>query len=314
MAVENGARAKRHALVRHAAIARWRVSRLDPVIQALIWSGIAGLIFTLLNALVRALAMELHPMQAQFLRYVFSLVVMLPLVMHTGLAAWRPRHIGGQFGRGAVHTFGLALWFIALPNIPLAETTAIAFTGPIFVMIGAALMFGEKMKWERWLAALLGLAGVLIVVAPKLVGAGGGYSLLMLSTAPIFAVSFLLTKGMTRYERPSVIVLWQAISVTALSLPLALMTWRAPTAGQWFGFLVCGMLGSVGQYLLARAFAVADISATQSVKFLDLVWATLLGWLVFADRPSQSTLIGGGVICASTFWIARREARSTIAR
>lgn len=314
MAVEDGGRTRRHALVRYTAIAHWRASRLDPVLQALLWSGVAGLIFTLLNALVRALAMELHPFQAQFLRYLFSLIVMLPLVVRSGLVAWRPRNIGGQFGRGAVHAFGLTLWFIALPNIPLAETTAIAFTGPIFIMVGAALMFGEKMRWERWLAALLGLGGVLIVVAPNLLGASGGYSLLMLSTAPIFAVSFLLTKGMTRYERPAVIVLWQAISVTAISLPLALMNWRAPTAAQWFGFLVCGILGSVGQYLLARAFSVADISASQSVKFLDLVWASLLGWLIFADRPSQSTLIGGGVICASTLWIARREARGNLAR
>jgi drug/metabolite transporter (DMT)-like permease len=77
---------------------------------------------------------------------------------------------------------------------------------------------------------------------------------------------------------------------------------------------VCGILGSAGHYFLTRAFSVADISATQSVKFLDLVWAALLGWLIFADRPSQSTLIGGVVICASTLWIARREARGTVAR
>ena len=314
MAVENGGRARRHALVRHAAIAQRRASRLDPVLQGLLWSVIAGITFSVLNALMRGLALSLDPFQTQFLRYLFGLLVMLPLVMRAGLIAYRPRNIGGQFVRGAVHTFALALWFTAIPHITLAETTAIGFTGPIFIMIGAALMFGEKMRWERWLAALIGLAGVLIVVAPKLTGAGGGYSLLMLSTAPIFAASFLITKGLTRYERPAVIVLWQSITVAALSLPLALIAWRAPTAAQWFAFLVCGILGSAGHYFLTRAFSVADISATQSVKFLDLVWAALLGWLIFADRPSQSTLIGGVVICASTLWIARREARGTVAR
>jgi len=300
--------------MRHAAIAQRRASRLDPVLQGLIWSGMAGITFVLLNALMRGLALALDPFQTQFLRYLFGLLVMLPLVMRAGLAAYRPRNIGGQFARGAIHTFGLALWFMAIPHITLAETTAIGFTGPIFIMIGAALMFREKMRWERWLAALIGLAGVLIVVAPNLTGASGGYSLLMLSTAPVFAASFLITKGLTRYERPAVIVLWQSITVTAISLPLALIAWRTPTAAQWFAFLGCGILGSAGHYFLTRAFSAADISATQSVKFLELVWASLLGWLIFADRPSQSTLIGGVVICASTLWIARREARSTIVR
>ena len=69
-----------------------------------------------------------------------------------------------------------------------------------------------------------------------------------------------------------------------------------------------GVLGSAGHYCLTRSFSIADISATQSAKFLDLVWASLLGWLVFADVPSQTTLVGGVVICASTLWIARREA------
>jgi drug/metabolite transporter (DMT)-like permease len=165
------------------------------------------------------------------------------------------------------------------------------------------------MLWERWVAALIGFAGVLMVVAPKLSGAGGGYSLLMLASSPVFAASFLITKGLTRYERPAVIVVWQSISVSAFSLPLALLAWQAPTLWQWIGFLVCGMLGSAGHYCLTRSFSIADISATQSVKFLDLVWASLLGWLVFADRPSRSTLLGGVVICASTLWIARREAR-----
>ncbi len=295
--------------MRHALLARRRVSRLDPTVRGLLWSGAAGLSFVVLNTLIRSLSLQLDIFQTQFLRYAFGLAVMLPLVVRAGFASYRPRNIGGQFLRGGVHTVGLCLWFIALPHIALADTTAMGFTGPIFIMIGAAWLLGERMRWERWLAALLGLAGVLIVVAPQLAGSGGGYALVMLASSPIFAASFLITKGLTRYERPAVIVVWQSLTVTLLSLPLALVAWRAPTALQWCTFVVCGLLGSLGHYCLTRSFSVADISATQSVKFLDLVWASVLGWLVFSDRPSRSTLIGGAVICASTLWIAQREAR-----
>ncbi len=300
--------------MRHAALAQRRANRLDPILRGLLWATAAGLVFSLLNAIMRALALQLDPFQTQFLRYLFGVLVMVPLVMRAGLVAYRPRNIGGQFLRGGVHTVGLLLWFTAIPHITLADTTAIGFTGPIFIMLGAAWMFGERMRWERWLASLIGFAGVLIVVAPKVSASGGFYTLLMLSSAPVFAASFLITKSLTRYERPEVIVAWQSITVTAFSLPLALLAWQTPTPVQWLSFLVCGILGSTGHYFLARSFAVADISATQSVKFLDLVWATLLGWLMFADKPSRSTLVGGVVICASTLWIARRESRGLAGR
>jgi drug/metabolite transporter (DMT)-like permease len=302
-------RQRRHALVRHAAIAQRRASRLPPSLRGLMWSAAAGLLFVVLNTLMRQLAIHLDPFETQFLRYVFGLVVMLPMVVRSGLAAYRPKNITGQFIRGGVHTAGLCLWFLAITHITIADTTAIGFTGPIFIMLGAALVFHEPMRWERWVAAGLGLAGVLIVVGPKISGAGGGYTLLMLATSPIFAASFLITKALTRYERPSVIVLWQAISVAALSLPFALLHWQWPTPAQWLAFAVCGVLGSTAHYCLTRSYAAADISATQSVKFLDLVWASAAGWLVFGDAPSRSTLAGGVVICASTLWIARREAR-----
>ena len=300
---------RRHLFARHALVAQWRFSRLNATTHALLWSAAAGLIFVVLNSIMRGLSLVLDPFQVQFLRYALGLAVVLPLVARGGLAACRPKNVAGQFGRGAVHTVGLCLWFIAVPHITIADTTAIGFTGPIFIMLGAVLVFKEPMRWERWLAAAIGLGGVLIVVAPKLSGSGGVYTLVMLASAPVFAASFLMTKALTRYERTEVIVLWQSITVALFSLPLALWHWQAPTGMQWFLCLLCGILGSAGHYCLTRSYATADISATQSVKFLDLVWATLIGWLAFSDEPSRSTLIGGVVICASTIWIARRESR-----
>jgi drug/metabolite transporter (DMT)-like permease len=251
----------------------------------------------------------MDPFEAQFLRYFCGLLVMLPLLWHQGLAAYVPVDMKGQFWRGGVHTIGLMLWFVALPQIPLADMTAIGFTGPIFIMLGAAWFLGEPMRKDRWIAAAIGFAGVLVVVVPNLSGTGGWYNLVMLASSPVFAASFLITKHLTRTEKPGVIVMWQSITVTLFSLPLALMNWQAPTLWQWGGFMVAGVLGTIGHYSLTKAFSVADISATQSLRFLDLVWASLLGWLVFGDFPSQWTWLGAAVILVSTVWIARREGR-----
>jgi drug/metabolite transporter (DMT)-like permease len=286
---------------------RLRVFRLPAVWRGMLWVALSGLLFSCLNATVRNIALSLDPFESQFLRYLFGVVAMLPLVWRHGLRSYLPVSLSGQFWRGAVHTLGLTLWFVSLPHLGLADMTAIGFTGPIFIMLGAAWFLGEKMRADRWIAAAIGFAGVLVVVAPKFTAQGGGYALVMLASSPVFAASFLMTKTLTRYETSGVIVLWQAITVTLLSLPLSLLHWTTPSLWQWVGFAAAGVLGSLGHYCLTRGFRAADISATQSLRFLDLIWASLMGWMVFADIPSHTTLAGALIILMSTVWIARRE-------
>lgn len=278
-------------------------------LRGMVWMALAGLLFCILNAIGRRLAQDLDPFQTQFLRYVAGVVVLLPFVLRTGLAAWRPHDLRGQGWRGVVHTAGLLMWFWALPHVPLADMTAIGFTGPIFIMAGAVLFLGEPIVRARWIAAAIGFAGVMVVVAPQFTGTGGGFwSLVMLASSPLFAASFLITKALTRRDRPEVIVAWQAIMVSVFSLPFAIPGWTWPSAEQWGWFLMTGLLGSAGHWCLTEAFRVADMSATQPVRFVDMLWAALLGWLVFAEVPAATTFAGAAVIFAATTWIARREA------
>lgn len=279
-------------------------------LRGMAWMVLAGLLFCLLNAVARRLAQDLDPFQTQFLRYLAGLVVLLPFILRTGLAAWRPHDLRGQAWRGVVHTAGLLLWFWALPHVPLADMTAIGFTGPIFIMAGAVLFLGEPVVRARWVAAAFGFVGVAVVVAPKFSGTGEGFwSLVMLASAPLFAASFLITKALTRRDRPEVIVAWQAITVAAFTLPFALPGWIWPTGEQWGWFLLTGLLGSAGHWCLTEAFRIADMSATQPVKFIDMIWAASLGWLVFSDVPATTTFAGAAIIFVATTWIARREAR-----
>ena len=206
----------------------------------------------------------------------------------------------------------MVLWYIALPHLTLADMTAIGFTGPIFIMAGAVLALGEKMIWERWVSATLGFAGVLIVVGPAMTGSGGYYDLVMLASSPLFAISALITKVMTRRDKPEVILVWQCITISLFSFPLAIPVWLWPTTTQWLWFLASGVIGSTGHYCawISALGSASDATAeSQTVKFLDLLWmTTLLGFIVFGDLPTVSTLIGGAVICGATTWVAIREA------
>ena len=105
------------------------------------------------NAPPSYLAIDLGAFETQFLRYACGLAVMMPLIWRAGVVAYLPNRVAPQFTRGAVHTVGLVIWFAAIPYITIADTTAIGFTTPIFIMRGAAWMFGERMRWERWVAA-----------------------------------------------------------------------------------------------------------------------------------------------------------------
>ncbi len=282
---------------------------LPAVWRGMLWVALSGFFFSVLNAELRSLALQLDAFQTQFTRYLMGTLVMLPFLIKRGWDVYRPNNLKGQIWRGAVHTTALMLWFIALPRIGLADTTAIGFTGPIFVMLGAAWFLGERMRWDRWVAALLGFSGILVVVAPKLAGDDGWFTLIMLASAPLFAASFLITKTLTRTESSSTIVLWQSLVIALLSLPLGLLHWVAPTPWQWVAFTCTGILGSLGHYCMARGFRIADISATQSLKFLDLIWASVMGFLFFGNIPTQSTVIGASVILMATIWIANREHR-----
>jgi drug/metabolite transporter (DMT)-like permease len=287
-----------------------RLDHTHPVLRAMLWATAGGISLCLLNAVSRSLTHEMDPAQVMFLRYLAGFALMVPFALRAGRTRWRTGDLPGHLLRGLIHTLALTMWFIALPTVSLADTTAIGFTTPIFLMLGAGLLLGETMMAARWIAAAIGFAGVLIVVGPSLGGSAGGAMLLLLASAPMFAATMLMSKRLARRDGPSVLVLWQAASITLLSAPLAIYQWQPVTLSQALLILLAGVLGNIGQYAVTRSFHRTDISATQSVRFLDLLWASLFGWMFFSDVPTHTTLAGGAVILASSLWIARRESRA----
>lgn len=303
--------ARRRTTAWRARVRSWRIRAAgwSPTTRGLLWALAAGLMFTVGNATMRVLATEIHPLQAQFLRYAIGIVVFLPLLARVGFEGLRPGRLRGQVWRAGLHTAGLVLWFLALPHLTLADSTAIGFTGPLFIMIGAAWFLREPMSAARWIAVVAGFAGVLIVVGPRLAGTGGWWTLVMLASAPMFAASFLVTKVLTRNVSVGAITFWQTVLIAGMSLPLAAPVWTGLTAGLWLVAIVGGVAGTVGHYFLTRSFAATDISATQSVKFVDLLTAAFAGWLVFGDPLHPATFVGGAVIIAAIALLARHESR-----
>jgi drug/metabolite transporter (DMT)-like permease len=286
--------------------ASWK--RLPPTAQGLCWILASGIMFQILNAGLRYVSLDLPPMVTSFFRFLFGLVFIAPIVIRMGFAVFRTNRLSTQVLRNVVHASAFAIWYTALPLIPLAEMTAIMFTGPLFITIGAALFLREKVRWRRWAAIGIGFIGVLIIIRPGFAEVSFG-TWLMLSSVPVIAASQLIAKAQTKFDSTQTIVCWQTVLLILFFLPPAILQWQTPTWEQLVILLGCGLIGSAANMAMVQAFQVAEISAVQPVMFLNIVWASILGFLVFAHTPDVWTFVGAGVIIASTTYIARREAQ-----
>ena len=274
------------------------------------WMLLSGIMFIGVTGIVRYLGDEMHPIQAAFIRYAFGIVLVVPVILRVGLYGLLSTRIHLHASRGLVHGIGVMLWFYAMSRLPIAEVTALGFTTPIFTTAGAMLILGERVKNYRVAGILVGFIGALIVLRPGLRIIDFG-AVAMLIAAPLFACSLLMAKVATKTESSSVIVALLSIFCTLTLLPLALVYWRTPTTEEWSLLFLTAIFATLGHYCLTRAFQSAELSALQPFTFLQLVWATLLGLVVFSEQPDLWLWLGAGVIVFSATWIGRQEVRSS---
>lgn len=291
-------------------------SQTRTVITSMLWMAAGGLSLATMNAIMRLMTQQLDSFQSQFLRYAFGLAVVLPIIFRGPIGRLRPSSFKTQIWRGIAQTIALSLFFLALPHVPLADMTAMMFITPMFVLLGAAVFLREKVSLARWLAACVGFVGVVIVLWPHMSSdaGAGAWSLVMLGATPFFAATFLITKAMTRSDSNETLVTWLNISVALMTLPMALWVWQWPSANQWIAFACCGLLGTIAHFCFTQAFSMVDISSLQPVRFLDLIWSSALGLIIFGNAPAHTALLGGGVIIAATIVMSRYEAKRSPAK
>lgn len=267
------------------------------------------MLFVGVTVTVRYLGTSMNPVQAAFIRYCFGIVLILPLLSRAGVMSLDRDRLGFHALRGLLHGGGVILWFLAMSRIPISEVTALGFTTPIFVTLGAAVFLSERLKPYRVAAVLLGFIGALLILRPGLRVIDIG-ALAQLGAAPLFACSYLMAKSATRREASSMIVILLSVFCTlTLALP-ALMVWRTPTLEELLLLGLTALLATSGHYCMTRALEAAEVSAVQPFTFLQLVWATILGLILFDEHPDVWIWIGGAVIVASATWMAQQEVRS----
>ncbi len=270
--------------------------------------GLSGLLFVGVTGIVRHLGSDIPPIQASFIRYVFGLILLVPLIIKMNIKWPKGKKLALYSARGIAHAVAVSLWFYAMARIPITDVIAIGYTAPIYVTIGAALFLGERLRLHRVLAVVAGFIGTLVILRPGFQELEIG-ALAQIAAAPIFAASFLMAKVLTRDEHPVVIVVMLTIFCTAALAPGAIWQWQNPTMTELAWLAVVALFATLGHFAQTKAYQAAPITATQPVWFLQLVWGALIGWFIFDESVDPYVLAGAGIIITAVTYISHREAR-----
>lgn len=259
-------------------------------------------------ALVKQLAPGVHPFVMGFTRAFFGLLVVLPYILsRPGIlkSHYRFRHIL----RAALKLASLLAFFVAFATAPLANVTAIAFTAPIFVTIGAWAFLSETPRALRIAAVAIGFAGVLIVLNP---GRESGISsglLFAVAGALLTALIQLILKPMSGRDSTETLVAWNLIATVPIAAIPAAFMWTTPSTSEWMLLALQGVLGALAMACVTRAFYYAEASLIGPVDFLRLPFVAALGYFLFGEIVAMSTWIGAFAIFVATILMARSARR-----
>ncbi|MBT5265884.1 MAG: DMT family transporter [Rhodospirillaceae bacterium] len=282
-------------------------SSLPISLRAALLMMLAMTFFASMSVFIRMSAKELDPLEVVFFRNFLALLFMLPWIARRGVGVMRTKRIGLYSIRALINIFGMAAGFTALTMIPLAEATALSFTTPLFVTIGAVLVFGEAIRARRISALLIGFAGTLIVLRPGVEAISLG-ALLTIGNAVVIAVTTLIVKTLTKTESPATIVAYMALLQSPLALIPALFVWQWPTAETYVWLTLLAGAGTLGHICWTRACSMVELTQLQPLDFIRLPLVALAAFIMFAETPTIWTWIGGAVIFSSTAYITHREA------
>ena len=275
------------------------------------------LVFIVMASLIKATAAHVPAGQAVFFRSFFAIpVIVVWLVwrkeLATGLRARAPM---GHIWRGVVGTLAMGMGFAGLGYLPLPEVTAIGYAAPLLTVVFAAMFLGEEVRAFRISAVILGLVGVLIVLAPRLSIVSGDAAgmaeafgaMLVLGGAVFAALAQVFVRKLVDTEKTAAIVFYFSLTATLLSLVTLPFGWVWPTPTEAALLVTAGLLGGLGQILLTSSYREADASLVAPFDYASMLFALGIGYFVFREVPTLPMLGGAALIVTAGILIIWRE-------
>src|SRR5262249_37238303 len=237
---------------------------------------------------------------------VFALIMVPAMVPGSPLYSLRTGNLPLQLLRGAALLGSSAFFITGLRYLPIAEASATGFVAPLFVTALSIVFLSEKVGVRRWLATATGLFGVLIILRP---GSSAFHvaALFPIISALAWAATLIMTRMMSGKEHAITIMTYSSIAGVAILSVLVPFVWVTPSAqALMFGVLI-GVASTVGQWIVVLAFRYADASVLAPFSYTQLVWVSVLGFLIFGEVPDGWTVVGAAFIVGSGLYTAHRE-------
>jgi len=269
----------------------------------------ATIVFSASSACSKWLVATYPAGEVLFTRSMVSLVtVALFILPATGLSVFRTSRLGHHVMRSFSQFVSQSCLIIAFSLMPLAGAIAINFSAPLFATLVSIVLLKEKVGLARWTALIVGFLGVLIVTNP---GAGTFQigALFALTNAILYGTVTAAVRGMTATESAATLTLYQLVLITGFFALIAPFGFVMPTWSHWGLIVFNGVANAVGQYWWTKSLHLGPASAVAPFFYLSLVWAVVIGYLVWGDLPTVGLLVGSAIVVASGLFLLWRESR-----
>jgi drug/metabolite transporter (DMT)-like permease len=274
--------------------------------------------FTLAAAAVKGLGGEVPLAQIVFFRNVFALPVLFVMLAGAGgLALLRTRRPLAHLERAAWGLAGMFGAFAGYTHLPLATSTVLGFTMPLFLTALSVVLLKERVGWRRWTAVGVGFAGVLLVARPGETSAALplGPVLLVLMGALGWALAMMSIRRMGEAgENGVAIVIWFALISSVVAGLATVPVWTDPTPRQWLLLGCIGVVSAVAQLLMTEAYRRGETTLLAPFEYAALIWTMLLGSLIWGEWPDAVDLLGFAVLVGAGLFIWWRETRIGVRR
>lgn len=269
---------------------------------------LASIGFSLMALLIKLLGQHLHVTQILFLRQLGMAVMVLPAILRKFPGSLRSARPGLQITRMSFAIVAMLGGFTAIIHLPLADATAIFFAKSFFVTIFAMLILGEVVGVYRWSAVVVGFVGVMIMLQPG-TDNFSIYGLASLAGAAAAAAVMIILRILSQSDSADTILTWSALGIGLVMAGPGIYFWQWPTITEWGLLVGLSVVSYFGQRCNIFAYKYGEASLLASLDYLRLLWATLIGYLVFGHFPGAPTWIGAAIVIAAAIFTVYRETR-----
>ena len=274
--------------------------------SAFIYKSISVLFFVLMSVCIKATGDNLPLFEVVFFRSFFALIPLFLVIFYFNLKITSINNYKLHFFRGLVGIAAMSLFFISLRYVPLIEMQTISYSSVFFISILSIFFLGEKIGYRRVIAIIVGFIGVVIILKPD-VNLFSNYSVLPLLASIFLSMAVIILKKILLTNNNILSVWTFTLFATLFSLLFFNDDWIWPNNFDLVLLIASGILGFVAQLCLSKSFQLADASVLAPLDFTSVIWAFLIGYIIFGEFLSREVLLGGPLILLSVGYIFYRE-------